>query len=152
MTSLNRILLTSSDLELFKNIGIGSFLFGNPPTAEKPELDVALIFPNSTNIEEERRLLEEKVRQFEEKHGLKVDGWIMTLLGWIDRQSRIFGSFPHEPMYVDDLETWDKPAYLPLWGKELIMAQMNYCKTHPVKEGILPPAPENRFGSGTEAK
>lgn len=150
MAKLNKIPLNKNDLHIFE-VGLGSFLYGNPPTTEKPELDVALIFPDETNLDEVKKKLEKQVGLFENQTGIKVDGWIMTESGWIDRQRRVFGAFPHEPKYVT-LETWEKPSYLPLIGDEFIKTNMEYCRIHPNKEGILPLTLENRFGSGIEAK
>ncbi len=150
MSPVQKILSDIHQLEFLK-VGTASFLYGNPPTMEKPELDVALIFPNNTDLIEAKKKLEQQVGLFESQTGIKVDGWIMTESSWIDRQKRIFAAFPHEPKYVT-LETWEKPSYLPLIGEQFIKTNMEDCKIHPNKEGILPPVIENRFGSGIEAK
>lgn len=150
MAKLNKIPLNRKDLQIFE-VGKGSFLYGNSPTVEKPEIDVALIFPDETDLNKAKAELEEKVREFERNLGLKVDGWIMTESGWKDRQRRIFGAFPHEPKYVT-LETWEGPSYFLLKGDEFIQTNMEYCRTHPSEEGVLRPTPESRFGSGIEAK
>ena len=139
--------IQTQDFEVFR-IGFGAFLYGKPPVAGKTDLDVSVVISDGDDfrIREIKDWLDVSAKEFEEKHGIHVDGILMTESDWMERQRRIFGTHPHEPRFAA-VETWEDTAYVPIHNERYITEKINFCHAHPI-EGIQAINPEMRFGTG----
>lgn len=113
--------------------------FGLSPVvskAEEPDLDVIVLITERADMGK----IEEALQRVANESGLPVDPWVLDREELLMRMQRI-AAIRQQPLPQKSPSNWTGPAFIAIYGLEILSEIIRQANVSPVNEALIPPDP-----------